>query len=180
MIKEEIEMKAVLQNPNELRRSLRKNRARMVGKYKEINMAFDFPDSRLERNQNLLRLRRIGKRTIMTFKGRTKDGRAKVRDEFETDVMHFKAVLSILKGIGLVETFKLEKIREEYRLGKSTVVIDRLPKLGYFCEIETDSEREIDRVALRLGIKNLTNKSYNYFINDFIKRTNYKKKELVF
>jgi adenylate cyclase class 2 len=174
MFKEEIEMKAVLRNPGKLRSKLKELGAKKIGKYKELNIKLDFPDMRLEKNDIVLRLRKKGDKTILTLKSSRKPGKAKIRDEYETEVEDFETILTILKNLGFVIIFKFEKIREEYEFQKANVVIDRLPKLGYFCEIEANTSNKIYEIAKKLGIKNLTKRGYGFYI----KKLN--KKELMF
>jgi len=176
MFKKEIEMKAVLKNPQRLRGKLIKLGARKLGKYKELNIKLDFPDKRLEKNDLIFRLRKKGNKTVLTFKGSKKTGKAKIRNEYETEIGDFETILSILKNLGFIIVFKFEKIREEYEFKKANIVIDKLPKLGYFCEIETDSENKVYDIAKKLGIKNLTKRGYGYYI----KKYNKNKKELMF
>jgi adenylate cyclase class IV len=58
---------------------------------------------------------------------------------------------AILLRAGFRETFRYEKRREIWRLGRATVCLDATP-LGAFVEIE-GSPREIDRRARALGLK---------------------------
>lgn len=176
MQKKEIEMKAVLKSSQKLRRKLIELGARKLGKYKELNIKLDFPDKRLEKNDLILRLRKKGDKNILTFKSGKIAGKAKIRNEYETEIGDFETILKILKNLGFIIVFKFEKIREEYEFESADIVIDKLPKLGYFCEIEADNENKIFDIAKKLGMKNLTKRGYGYYI----KKYNKNKKELIF
>jgi len=63
----------------------------------EENTLFDFPTAILYEKRQALRLRKIGKKTFLTFKGTPQESRKfKIRDEYETEVKHQKQVQKIL------------------------------------------------------------------------------------
>jgi adenylate cyclase class 2 len=179
----EIEMKVQLKNPNKLRKRLKEMRAEYLGKERQINITFDSPYFRNVERGKFLRLRKTEKNTILTYKGKGKPkANAKIREEIEVKVDNFDNILKILTLIGFVEKFKFEKNREIYHFKDSEIVIDEFPKLGWFCEIEAKNENDIIKVAEKIGIKpkELTNKTYWYFMNEYMKKTNQKLKEFMF
>jgi predicted adenylyl cyclase CyaB len=120
-----------------------------------IALFLDFPDRELAAAGSLLRLRKEGDRSILTFKRRVGEEGAKVREETEVTVGDFEACRRLLSALGLVETAHVDKLRIVYRLGTASVVIDRhLGELSFIpelLEIEAGSAEEIRSVAARLG-----------------------------
>ena len=57
-----------------------------------------------------------------------------------------------LKGLGLVPTLSFEKKRQHWQLDECTIVLDTLPYLGDFIEIEGPSERSVREVRERVGL----------------------------
>lgn len=99
----------------------------------------------LQFGKRALRLRRVNREAILTFKERlpTKSP-IKHQLESETRVSDPEATESILKALGFSRALVYEKRRTRWQVGKAKVVIDELP-FGLFMEIEA-SERDIKRV----------------------------------
>ena len=116
-------------------------------------MVFDTPDQRLRENHHLLRLRKINRRNILTFKrppqGSGESDDYKIREEVEIDVSDFENTRTILIALGYRECFIYEKYREIYARGKVKVMLDHTP-IGDYIEIE-GQPGEIYRLAARLG-----------------------------
>jgi adenylate cyclase class 2 len=109
---------------------------------------FDFPGNPIASAKNLLRLRRIGDKTVLTFKRFVENSEAKVRDEYEVSVSGFEAMHSILESLGLSATQRMEKHRISYTL-KSGVRVDLDKYGGEFSHIPDLMEiegRDIDIV----------------------------------
>jgi len=111
--------------------------------------------------QAVLRLRRIGKRGILTYKERfpSRDG-IKHQREDETRVDDPEAMALILEALGFNPALVYEKRRETWTLGKTEIVIDELP-FGLFMEIEGD-EQGIRDVESKLAIKRLRTEMNTY------------------
>ncbi|HTW91007.1 MAG TPA: class IV adenylate cyclase [bacterium] len=116
---------------------------------------FDFPTGHLGLAGSLLRLRQEGNRAVLTFKRRTEEEGAKVREENEVAVADFDACRKLLEAMGMIETSRVEKHRTSYRLGPATVVIDRyvgeLSFIPEFVEVEAESVDAVRFVAAQLG-----------------------------
>ena len=135
----------------------------------EDNYLFDFADRRLRRRGRLLRLRFVGGKSLLTFKGpagkgATGKGRAggkgpyKTRTELEFEVRDGKAFRQVIEIIRLNVSFRYEKYRttfSEKGSGKrhrgAVAVLDETP-IGNFLELE-GPPRWIDRVAQGLGYR---------------------------
>lgn len=127
----------------------------------EQNVLYDYPDRRLGKRDEALRLRRVGDQSWLTWKGpQHKSGRIKQRREFESFLSDADAVEAILEALGLVESFRYEKYRAIYRAESAILTIDETP-LGVFLEIEA-TPAIIAEMAGRLGLdmKDAINLSY--------------------
>jgi predicted adenylyl cyclase CyaB len=129
---------------------------------------FDFQDNTITRAKNLLRLRRIGDKTDLTFKGFVQSQSAKVRHEYEVSISDFETMRLILKSIGLISTWRIEKHRTSYVLsGGVHVDIDKysgnfshIPEL---MEIEGGDISTIHEHAKSLGFGRNDCKSWDTF-----------------
>jgi adenylate cyclase class 2 len=115
----------------------------------EANMLFDTPNGELRATGRLLRVRRAGKRTILTFKGPANTGRHKSREELEIEVSDERLCQAILGRLGFHPTFRYEKYRTEYSDGHGHVTLDETP-IGNYLELE-GAGGWIDRTAAALG-----------------------------
>jgi adenylate cyclase class 2 len=108
-----------------------------------------FSGGALELGNRILRLRRIGKRAVLTFKERLPSpSGTKHQQEDETEVADGEAMRSILERVGFVPVLVYEKRRETWLTNGVEIVLDELP-FGLFMEIEGD-EAGIDEVERRL------------------------------
>ena len=117
----------------------------------ESNLVFDTPDLGLRKNRELIRIRRVGANSILTYKGPPQLGEHKTREEIETAVADPAQLELIFLRLGYQPTFRYEKFRTEFgRLGEPGVVtLDETP-IGNFLEIEGDP-LWIDHLANELG-----------------------------
>jgi adenylate cyclase class 2 len=127
----------------------------------------DFEENTLYEGQALhdgscvLRLRRIGGRSTLTFKQRLPGASAiKQQREEETAVGDPEAMAAILEALGFTASLVYEKRRQTWRLGRTEIVIDVLP-FGLFMEIEGRAN-EIKSVERRLGMKGLRTEHATY------------------
>ncbi len=149
----EVEIKLRFESPERARALLgrlgaRERRPRAF----EDNAVYDDGAKTLKRSGRLLRLRRAGDSTLLTYKERPDDAtgsRHKVRDEIETPVRDFAAMHEILTRLGYRTVYRYQKYRASYELDGVEVSLDETP-LGCFVELEGAPEA-IDRVAVRLG-----------------------------
>jgi adenylate cyclase class 2 len=133
--------------------------ARRIGEEFEENILYAGESLDLERS--VLRLRRVGKRGILTYKERFPSrSDIKHQQEDETGVEDPQAMASILDAMGFMPALVYEKRRETWALGKTEIVIDELP-FGLFMEIEGD-ESGIREVEAKLSIKRLKSEDSTY------------------
>ncbi|HEV7683545.1 MAG TPA: class IV adenylate cyclase [Pyrinomonadaceae bacterium] len=115
----------------------------------------------LDMGRSVLRLRRIGKRGILTYKERfpTRSD-IKHQREDETRVADPDAMELILDALGFRPALVYEKRRETWTLGNAEIVIDELP-FGLFMEIE-GPEESIRDIESKLAIKRLRTEPATY------------------
>ncbi|MCC5828553.1 MAG: class IV adenylate cyclase [Phycisphaeraceae bacterium] len=125
---------------------------------REHNTFLDRPGTDLRKRDQGLRIRREHnthgehQRTVVTFKGPRSESELKSRQEIEFRVDDPDATLAVFLALGFETMLRFEKAREVYRLGDCEVVIDRLPHLGWFVEIEGPDEQTILNLRNRLGL----------------------------
>jgi len=104
------------------------------------------------RNDAVIRLRRVGDRSILTFKKRFKSS-AKIKRQLEeeTEVGNPGALEAILRELGLTPSLVYEKRRQTWKVTDTEIVLDELP-FGLFMEIEGPA-KEIRRLEKALTIK---------------------------
>jgi adenylate cyclase class 2 len=116
----------------------------------EMNSLYDLPGQKLRKRGDMLRLRKYGKKWVLTHKAKDKKARHKTRMELETPVEDGSQMDAILRTLGFSPTFRYEKYRAEWSDGSGHVVLDKTP-IGNFGEIE-GTPRWIDRTARAIGI----------------------------
>ena len=120
-------------------------------RHREINTLYDFRDRRLTRAGRAVRLRVVGTKALLTYKGPAlKSRRFKVREEIQTEVKKAGAAAKILAELGLVPVFHYEKRRTLFKKGPLTVCLDELA-IGNFLEVEGERPK-IVRFMKALGI----------------------------
>lgn len=128
-------------------------------RHRERNFLFDFPDLWLRKSSSVVRLRREGKRNLLTFKGPPRESRDyKIRREIETEIGDAGPMREILESLGLREIMCYEKFRTTYAPSRKSetpagglAMFDETP-IGNFLELE-GPKRWIDAVARRLGFR---------------------------
>jgi adenylate cyclase class 2 len=133
----------------ELSSRLREVGATAEGEDFEENTIYGGRD--LAPGKNVLRLRRIEGRAILTYKERFPSSSAiKRQREDETGVEDAEALASILDALGYKPALVYEKRRATWRIAGAEVVVDELP-FGLFLEIEGE-EASILEVERLLGL----------------------------
>ena len=183
-MKIEIEIKLRLpENLAAIRKQLRESGFR-IGKRRvfESNVLFDNLKHTLRKHGRLLRVRRVGRLGLLTWKGPSEQGRYKKRWEIETHLHETSAVEAILAHIGYHPVFRYEKFRTEYtdRAGGGKVLLDETP-IGNFLELE-GGPRWIDRTARQLGFSpaDYINRSYGYLYLAYCRERRIRPKDMIF
>jgi adenylate cyclase, class 2 len=149
----------------------------------EADHYYNAPDRDFAKTDEAFRLRRIGPRNIMTYKGPKQPGPAKTRTEIE---------LALADGTETAETFcrlverlayrptaVVKKRRRQYTLTRDgfelAVCLDEVERLGKFVEVEIvtpperrdDAEQVLQAVARELGLSSLERRSYLEMVLEF-------------
>jgi adenylate cyclase class 2 len=133
----------------QLTRRLRESSAIAMGEEFEENTLY--AGGNLDLSRQVLRLRSVGGRAILTYKERFASTSAiKHQREDETVVEDAHALAAILDALGYKPALIYEKRRATWRLSGAEVVVDELP-FGLFAEIEGE-ENAIFEVEQQLGL----------------------------
>jgi adenylate cyclase, class 2 len=164
----ETEAKVRVSDPAVLRKKILELRAHLHReRHLEENGLYDFPGRILFKDGRALRVRTIGKKTYLTFKGRPQKSRTfKIREEFETEVKSARELKKILDSLGLKLTFAYQKHRTVFRKGPLKICLDELD-IGSYLELE-GPRHDIVRFAKSIGIprKELIKKDYIQLIQE--------------
>jgi len=144
----EIEIKFAVDDEEKMLRKLLAFGAEKVCDGLEHNIVFD--NGEIRKKGILLRLRKTGDKSVLTFKTNIRKAEFKEADEIEIGVSDFQKVKEILEGLGYEAWWIYEKQKTKFVLGDVTIALDRLP-FGTFIEIE-GSEGGIRRTVERLGL----------------------------
>ncbi len=126
--------------------------ARLEGEEFEENTLYS--GETLSIGRTALRLRRVGKKAILTYKERFPTSSSiKHQREDETSIDDPAAMEAILDALGFTPALVYEKRRMTWRWNECEIVIDDLP-FGLFMEIE-GQESDIKTAERKLGIKGL-------------------------
>jgi len=118
---------------------------------KEVNVLFDTSTSELATGSRVLRIRRVGDRSILTFKGPAVwDGAVKQRREIELAVSSAETMAERLNALGYAPWMRYEKIRESWIFGQVRVELDHTP-MGDFVELE-GPPHDLPEAATSLGL----------------------------
>lgn len=119
----------------------------------EANTLYDTPGQSLREKQMLLRLRGVGDRFVITWKGPVIPGPHKNRPEMETTLGSAETMGRIFHQLGYEPIFRYEKFRTEFnRAGAPGVITFDETPIGEFVELEGPADW-IDDTATQLGFR---------------------------
>src|SRR5437660_119257 len=132
----EIEVKFPLRERQELVRKLHELGAqRLYPETFEDNIVLD-RRGELRTRGSLLRVRKFGKYSLVTYKGPMSiDGGVKSREEVQTGIESFELAIQLFDMLGFKPVFRYQKFREVWRINNVEIVLDRTP-IGDYFEIE--------------------------------------------
>src|SRR5678809_166745 len=94
----------------------------------EDNALWDGDGDPLSTSGRMLRLRRVGRRAVLTFKRRIPgDSRYKVCEEHETEIDDPAALEGVLRGVGFRVAYRYQKYRTLLALPGVQVAMDETP-----------------------------------------------------
>jgi len=149
----------------------------------ESNTIYDSPDRRLRQAEMIVRLREVGGKFVLTWKGPGEQSKYKSRPELETTVGSLDVLHKILGQLGFEPVFRYEKYRREFAQGNNShgvVTLDETP-IGDFLELEGPGDW-IDETASRLGFspENYSLESYGRLYQNYCERNGVKAQNMVF
>ncbi len=104
----------------------------------------------------VLRIReKPGKKSILTFKGSSKDKEDIAWQEWENEIENPEALVKLMLSNGMVEVVKIDKMRKSFQLENIEINIDEIKGLGTFVEAEIISEN------IQTGRKHLEDLFFN-------------------
>lgn len=116
---------------------------------------FDTPNSQLKFGRKLLRLRKEGDRTFLTYKCKISNFDIKIQEENEIEIPDFDKMRDLLNSIGFEEIKTNTKHRTSFKIGNVKVELDKylgeLKFIPEFLEVEASSREEIYETAIALG-----------------------------
>ena len=115
----------------------------------ESNTLFDTAAGKLRRAGLALRLRKTGRRTLLTYKGPASSVVHKSREELELEVPGGAVFAAILERLGFTPVFQYDKYRTEYEKNGGLAMLDETP-IGTYLELEGEPGW-IDQEAADLG-----------------------------
>ncbi len=158
----EIEIKLRMHDRDALRARLAERGAKRIGERFEVNALFDTDKGTLRGRDCGLRLRAIHptppdesqSSTTLTFKGprEANAGGLKQREELEMHIEDAETFAAILARLGYEPRVAFEKRREIWRFGDVEVVLDELPQLGGFVELEGPTSASVLAARDALGL----------------------------
>lgn len=170
----EVELKFPLAEVDGVRRGLSELGAAPGESIRQRDLYFAHPQRSFEKTDEALRIRSVGERCWITYKGPVVDSRTKTRHESEIEFEEGSAdrLASILEILGFraVRTVSKSRIpfRFEWEGRPCEAALDEVEGLGSFLEIEMlaeEAERDVARdkilsLASRLGLEGAERKSY--------------------
>ncbi len=159
----ETEAKFRLPDPDTLRRRLASLGATRKSLEQESNLLLDTPNRDLLNRGCGLRIR-VTKpleptgptRATLAYKGpldpNLHQRGIKSREEIEIHLSANHALAAILDRIGFAPVLAYDKRRETWQLGAAKVMLDDLPVLGWFVEIEADQVQVVESTCAQLDL----------------------------
>lgn len=166
----EIETRIINIDPDFIRKTLKKLKAKKIKSENQINKIFDFPDKKLFSNKGYARIRIIHDIIndkdyyYMTTKKLLSQEKYKIMEEHEILIDNYEEGEKIFESLGLELYESISKYRESYQYKTTLVEIDINDKDFYpypYIEVESKDECELQEVIELLGytMKDTTSKT---------------------
>ncbi len=167
---EEIEVLILEINPSTIITKLEKLGATKLydGPVHAIKM--DYPNRSLKEKGSTLRIRTLGEKVEVTYKGKKQAGNLKHRSEIEFNTSELEATIKLFEAIGLAENSRETKHRTLYQLGDIKYAIDNNPAFPPYLEIESTNERKVEQGVINLGYS--MNQTVNFTTSELYKHYN--------
>lgn len=144
----EIELKARVDNLGLVREQLHNLRAEQEARVMEHDLYMNAPHRDFGITDEALRIRHVGERYTLTYKGPKKQGfDLKAREELNCAVESGEVMTRIFLSLGFRRVAEVKKWREYYHFRDATVCLDEVEGLGDFVEIELNNPGDVERPA---------------------------------
>ncbi len=181
----EIEAKLKVDSLTEIAERLAKLGAEFLEEQLQKDCYFDNADSELMKTDRCLRLRQLlagsNEKFFLTYKGAKEKSKFKKRQEIEIKVENGSLAAKLLSALGYEKALVFEKRRRIWRLDNCEVVLDELPLLGSFVEIEGPDEGKIADVQKSLGLAELPSirESYAFLMDEKLRQLGKEQREVL-
>lgn len=178
VVRDELELKARVEDPEALRRALLAAGAQLVYRGAMLDRRFD-RRGRLEERDEVVRLRVLrpadgsAEWGVVGWKGPVgRRGGYRHREEWESRVDDPKAVLVVLRRLGYKIVLRVDRAVEQYRLGEATLRLEWYPAMDVLVEVEGAPD-EIERAIAATGLQreSFLPESLPYFTAAYEERT---------
>ncbi len=132
----EIEVKASVEDPKHMERSLIDFGATPIGIQMQADTYYNAPYRDFGKTDEALRIRVEEGKSVLTYKGPKMDKVSKTRKEVETEIKDIDGMGNILSSLGFFPVATVSKKRKNFRLGDFFISLDEVRDLGHFMEIE--------------------------------------------
>ncbi|MFZ9861834.1 MAG: class IV adenylate cyclase [Gemmataceae bacterium] len=172
----EIEQKFRLTGNEPIEAGIAEMGAITLGEIMEEDHYFNAPDRDFAKTGEAFRIRRIGDKNFLTYKGPKLQQEVKVRRELEIDIVPgqhaFENFRELLLALGYKFVAVVRKNRTEWKFKLHSfdmaLCLDKVEKLGQFMEVEiVTGESQVDQasalvkqIATKLGLVQLEPRSY--------------------
>ena len=161
----EIEIKVLEINKKQVLKRLKKLRAKKIFSGLLQATYFDFPNHSLRKHSKVLRLRKNGNQSFLTFKTKLPLKKSISSNELEFEIPDFSLAQTMLEGLGFKPVFSYQKKRESYRFGKVRIELDKylgkFSKIPLYLEIEAHSEKDLFAAFQKLGFSKKQGKPWH-------------------
>jgi adenylate cyclase class 2 len=162
----EIEAKLKVGSLKQIEQKLQNLGAEFHDNLLQTDIYFDDENKNLTKADTCLRIRRqtnsTQEKVFLTYKGSKENENYKQRREIEFQVPDAVAVVKLLTALGYKKGLIVDKQRQLWHLGHCEVLLDDLPQLGTFVEIEGPDADQIKRVQKDLELDHLTHIHESY------------------
>jgi len=177
---EEIEVKLNYENKEKIVEILKQLNAKFEKKFELHDTYYGLGHSSMNNKNNLVRIRKKGDKSELTFKGNCIDTEnIWKRTEITTQISNPEKMNQILLNLGLNKIKENKSIREEWKIGNTEILfIDFThPEELKIIEIEAESNEEIQEILNKLG--NLVTRTGEESFKRFDKKTSKMQKLLI-
>jgi predicted adenylyl cyclase CyaB len=140
----EIESKAWVDNPEELRKSLREKYS-YIGEYIKNDTYYTLPGK-----SETLRVRRQDDDCIVTFKKKSREGGIEENLETEFTVSDCEAFEQLISKTNCREYFRKRKKSEVFTWNDFTIELSHVDRLGWFIEVEKLMDNDVTDEKLKV------------------------------